>query len=227
MKVIAHRGASKAERENTLVAFRRAYELGADWVELDARRTADGALIVHHDPRLSDGRNLVDLVKDQLPDHVPSLFSALAACAPMGINIEIKNDPSEVDFDPLAAMAGWVVDLIAELDLSERVLISTFHLPTLDRVRVLNPELATAWLVMKAGNNGLETLLDHGHRVIHPSNTGLTEEQILSCHAAGVEVNVWTVDEPGRMRELMDWGVDGICTNVPDVMRSVIRGRGA
>ena len=70
VKVIAHRGASAVARENTLEAFRLAAELGADWVELDARRTADGHVVVHHDAELADGRVICLLPRAELPDHV-------------------------------------------------------------------------------------------------------------------------------------------------------------
>src|SRR4051812_33810066 len=86
--VIAHRGASKAERENTLGAFRRARAMGADAVELDVRRTVDGVLVVHHDP-----------LPAELTPHVPTLGDALDACTGMWVNVEIKNDPDEPDFD--------------------------------------------------------------------------------------------------------------------------------
>ena len=61
VRVIAHRGASAAAPENTIEAFLLARELGADWVELDARRTRDGAIVVHHDDTLADGRVIVEL----------------------------------------------------------------------------------------------------------------------------------------------------------------------
>ncbi len=71
--VIAHRGASAAAAENTIEAFALAAELGADGVELDARRTADGQVVVHHDAHLPDGRVIVDLSAADLPAHVPTL----------------------------------------------------------------------------------------------------------------------------------------------------------
>ena len=97
--VIAHRGASAAHPENTVAAFVGARDAGADGVELDARRTADGHVIVHHDAQLPDGRVIVELAAAELPDHVPSLAEALDACAGMVVNIEIKNWPDDPDFD--------------------------------------------------------------------------------------------------------------------------------
>src|SRR3954451_1790565 len=102
--IIAHRGASAAFAENTVEAFRGAAALGANWVELDVRRTADGALAVHHDAHLPDGRAIVDMLAADLPEPVPSLSEALDACAPLGVNVEIKNSPQDVDFDGGAAL---------------------------------------------------------------------------------------------------------------------------
>src|SRR3954465_13219995 len=98
VKVIAHRGASAAAPENTVEAFRLARELGADMVELDARRTADGQVIVHHDAHLADGRAIVELSRSELPTHVCDLADALDACEGMQVNIEIKNWPDDPDF---------------------------------------------------------------------------------------------------------------------------------
>ena len=94
--VVAHRGASAAAAENTLPAFRLARELGADWVELDARRTADGVVVVHHDAHLPDGRILAELTADELPESVPNLAEALEECDGMGVNVEIKNHAGEL-----------------------------------------------------------------------------------------------------------------------------------
>ena len=215
--VIAHRGASRAERENTLVAFRRAVTMGADGVELDARRTADGSLVVHHDPHLADGRAIVATDAAQLPDHVPSLADALDASTDILVNIEIKNDPSDPDYDDTCSVADAVVALVRASGRTGTVLVSSFDLATIDRVRSLAPALATAWLVEEADDVVLATLLDHGHRVLHPWVGSLTASLVASAHALGIEVNTWTCDDPDRMVELAGWGIDGICTNVPDV----------
>ena len=115
--VIAHRGASAAAPENTIEAFVLARELGADWVEFDVRRTADGVVVVHHDAHLPDGRLLGDLTVDELPGHVPNLAEALEACDGVGVNIEIKSLPDDPEFDAdhlvSAAVAGLVGSAVA------------------------------------------------------------------------------------------------------------------
>ena len=225
-EIIAHRGASAAHRENTVEAFRAAGELGATWVELDVRRTADGQLAVHHDAHLSDGRALVELVAADLPAHVPSLAEALAACAPLGVNVEIKNSPNDVDFDASAAIVEPVVAVIAAC--SQPILVSSFHSPTLDRVRAVDASVATAQLTFELGDppRAIERAVAAGHAALHPFDATVTPEVVALAHDAGLKVNVWTVDDPARIVALDEMGVDGIVTNVPDVAARAL-GRGA
>ncbi|MFM8531181.1 MAG: glycerophosphodiester phosphodiesterase [Ilumatobacteraceae bacterium] len=225
-QVLAHRGASRAERENTVAAFRRARELGADAVELDARLTADGVLVVHHDPRLADtGRPITDMPFRLLPDYVPTLDAALDACEGMWVNIEIKNDENEPDFDPTDHIAELVVHSLARRGEDDRWLISSFRLNTVYRCRLVEPEIPTVWLVTDVGENTVQQVAGFGHQAVHPYYTNVTETFIAECHGAGVKVNVWTCDDADAMARLAAWGVDGICTNVPDVAVSVLRSR--
>ena len=83
--VIGHKGAAGLAPENSLEAFRMAREVGADGVELDVRRTADGALAVHHDPTLGDGRRLMDVATGELPAGIATLPPVLDACAGLAL----------------------------------------------------------------------------------------------------------------------------------------------
>ena len=112
MQVIAHRGASKAERENTVAAFRRAAAMGADAVELDVRRTATACSSCTTTPAwpIDDGvAPIVDARVRELPAHVPTLGAALDACDGMWVNVEIKNDSDEPDFDPTDSIADETI----------------------------------------------------------------------------------------------------------------------
>jgi glycerophosphoryl diester phosphodiesterase len=222
--VIAHRGASTAFPENTVEAFHGALAAGADWVELDARRTADGALVVHHDAVLPDGRVIVELAADELPDHVPRLAEALDACAGMGVNIEIKNNAPDPDLDPTEIVADGVAALLAERGEVDEVLISSFNPATLLHLRDRAPHLATALLVVEPPDDVVAQLVAAGHVALHPYDWWASPELIERCHAAGLKVNVWTVDDPARMQELLAAGADGLCTNVPDVARKLVDG---
>lgn len=227
VRVIAHRGASAAAPENTVEAFHLAAALGADWVELDVRRTADGALVVHHDPHLADGRLIVDLNRAELPAHVPDLATALDACAGMDVNIEIKNMPEEPDHDPAARLVDGVIDVVRGRELGDHVLVSCFDVPTLDRVRVVDPTIATAVLCYPrpgAAEEFTASVAAGGHRAIHPWDLVVDADLVDAAHRHGLEVNVWTVNDADRMRDLVALGVDGLCTDVPDVARAVVDG---
>jgi glycerophosphoryl diester phosphodiesterase len=222
MLVIGHRGASQAFPENTLAAFRGAVDQGADGIELDVRRTADGALAVSHDDTLADGRVVVETAFAALPASVPGLADALDACRPLDlVNIEIKNWPQDKDFDPSEAVAAQVVALLehrGELD-SRRNLISSFHLPTIDRIHELAPALPTGWLLGMIEDTAelVGRAAERGHVAIHPHHAFVNDDLVRLAHEAGLAVNTWTCDDPERIRWLAEAGCDAVVTNVPDI----------
>lgn len=218
--VIAHRGASRLATENTIEAFDLAVGVGADAVELDVRRSADGVLVVHHDARVSDGRVIVETPWRELPAHVPTLGAALDACVDVWVNIEIKNDRHDPDFDPDDRVAVEVLAALAERP-PGRWLISCFRLRTVDRCRLLDPGVATAWLTMQLDREAIEQVAARGHTAINPWEPVITAEQIERCHEVGVLVNAWTCNDADRAVALAAAGVDGIVTDVPDVMRRI------
>ncbi len=218
--VWAHRGASVARRENTIEAFVEARALGAAGVELDVRRSADAGLVIHHDATLPDGRRIVDLQVDDLPAHVPLLDAALDACAGMVVNIEIKNVEVDPDHDPDEHLAAAVVDLVHERGATATVLVSSFSLATIDRVRALDDRIATGYLVSGRWDQpkALRRAVDGGHGAFHPPDLVVNPELVAAAHDAGLAVNVWTVDDPDRIRWLANsCGVDAVITNVPDI----------
>src|SRR4051812_38351540 len=176
--VIAHRGASAARPENTVEAFRHAAELGADWVELDVRRTADGALVIHHDAVLPDGRTIVELAASDLPASVASFADAMTACAGMGVNIEIKNVPPDPDFDPGDAVARRVAELLLAGDVLgdialDDILVTSFNPRTVALVRELAPVVPTGQLLFDLSDPELaaasiERAASDGHVAVNP-----------------------------------------------------------
>jgi glycerophosphoryl diester phosphodiesterase len=214
--VIAHRGASVTRPENTIEAFQEARRLGADMVELDVRRTADGQLAVHHDPEIPGSGPLVTLPANALVTSIPTLDAALDACLPMRVNIEIKNAPNEPDWDETRAVATAVARRIVDGALHADVLVSSFDMGSIDRVREVDPTIPTALLTLTA-DGAVDACVRHGHGAVHPFFPLATPEFVADAHAHGVAVNVWTVDGPELMLELADAGVDGICTNDPEL----------
>jgi glycerophosphoryl diester phosphodiesterase len=231
MLVIAHRGASRDFAENTLDAFSGAVEQGADGVELDVRRTADGRLAIHHEAALPDGTVLVETPFEALPVTIPDLGGVLEVCAPLRVvNVEIKNWPEDRDFDVTERLADEVVELLSargELD-DGRMLVSSFHLPTIDRVHALAPRLATGWLLglVESPHDLVARAADRGHVAVHPHHAFVNEDLVRVAHEAGVAVNTWTCDEPERIRWLAAVGVDAVITNVPAVALGAL-GRGS
>ena len=222
--VVAHRGASAANPPgNTPAAFAASASLGADWVELDVHCTADGGLAVHHDPHLVDGRILGEMKAADLPDFVPLLSEVLELTAGIGVNVEIKPDgilalrPTLID---------GVVSLLESFGDSERFLVTSFDLSIINSVRSIAPSIATGFLVVSVSGDGdgdaIAVTAAQGHKAINPWHALVDAEVVRRAHDHGLEVNVWTVDDPERMRELIEFGVDAIITNVPDVCRAVI-----
>ena len=225
--ILAHRGASRVAPENTLEAFVRAGRLGADGVELDVRRTADGALVVHHDAALPGRGSVASLTAAELPPSVPRLDAALDSCSDLLVNIELKALPGEPDFDPAYRLARLVARFVADRGRAGRVIVSSFDLSALDAALAVEPALVTGWLTPSwyDQTDALETVVDRGHRALHPHHEAVTPELVTAAHAAGIGVATWTVDDPDRIRQLVDAGADAIITNVPDVARAALSAR--
>lgn len=223
--IVAHRGASKAHTENTIDAFRAAEEMGADWVELDVRVTRCGSIVVHHDNHLADGRMLRDLELADLPDHVSTLEDVIAACGDMGVNIELKNDPTEDDFDPEHRMVPEVVRVARAMLSRDKVLITSFDMGAINAVHDIDKSMPTGFLTMdEVGPEvSIGRTTAHDHVALNPWDEIVTARWVDEAQAAGLAVNVWTVDDPKRMKELDKLGVDGIITNVPDVAVKALR----
>jgi glycerophosphoryl diester phosphodiesterase len=174
---------------------------------------------------LDDGRRLLDLAVGELPDGIATLPPVLDACDGLAlVNVEIKNWPLDTDFDESLGIVDTVVEALAARPAAERerYVVSCFHLPTVDRVRELAPDLVTAWLVGVVGpDDGAQVIaeaVDHGHRAFHPHHALVTPALVERAHDEELAVNAWTCNEPDRIRWLAaEAGVDGIVTDVPDV----------
>ena len=209
MLVIAHRGASVDAPENSVEAFLLADEQGADGVELDVRIDPTGELLVRHDPLPAGG---VDT------DATPTLSAVLDACGEeMLVNVEIKNLASDGGFDASMSIARFTIDELRRHGprATGRWLISSFSWATITTCRSVAGDIATAYLCTVLDERQIDRVAAAGHAAIHPWERLVTPTLVERCHEAGLIVNVWTSNDPARLAELADFGVDGVCTDVP------------
>ena len=222
--VLAHRGAREEAPENTLEAFNLALAQGADGVELDVHRTADGGLVVHHDADAAGvgvlaTRALAD-IRAARPD-IPTLDEVLDACAGSLVNVEIKNLPGDADYDPGDAAADLVVACADRRGSRDDVLVSSFNLATINRVRALSPTVPTGLLTMFGFDpvDALDVCVANRHTALHPFvgmlADGMAERVVARAHELDVQVNVWTVNDDDEIRRLAGAGVDSIMSDVP------------
>jgi glycerophosphoryl diester phosphodiesterase len=237
--VIGHRGASAVAPQNTLAAFRKAMELGADGVELDVQLSADGVPVVMHDftvDRTTDGtgpvrsKTLAELKAldagstfspQFVGERIPTLSQVLAGLeGKLLVNVELK------DFNPRGSgLEAPVVEVARKHAMEKRVLFSSFNPLALRRVKRLAPDIPAGLLYAEdlpiyLRRAWLAPFIPHEAR--HPHFSMVTESLIKWCHGHGLRVNTWTVDDPAEMRRLIALGVDGILTNTPDVLCKVI-----
>jgi glycerophosphoryl diester phosphodiesterase len=214
--VYAHRGAHLNTRENTLDAFREARALGVAGVELDVRRTADGALVVHHDPEVehmviahSDARDL--------PGFVPHLDEALAELRGLRVNVEIKNspDPSEPTYDDSGSLAHEVVACVRAAT-GTSILISCFDRATCRQVREKGDDIEVAWLLAK-GSLGeyFEIAREERFSALNPHFSMVTPESQIQAAERGLSLNVWTVNSARDLTAMGHAGVASVITDEP------------
>jgi glycerophosphoryl diester phosphodiesterase len=211
---IAHRGDPFAHRENTLAAFRAAVDAGAEMVELDVRRAADGAAVVVHDPTLERlwglPRRVADVTLAEVRAlgegdcRIPTLGEALAA-----IPVEVMVDYTDADVVEPALQA------ILEAEALDRVLFSGDNLDGHRRIRSLAPaaRIALTWTSRAPCPPGLLEELDA--EFFNPDGRLIREDPglVARMKARGHAVSTWTIDRVGDMELLLGLGVDAVITN--------------
>lgn len=235
---IAHRGGSLEAEENTLAAFDRAVAMGFTHVETDVHLSVDGEVIIHHDPTLErmtgDPRAIATLTWRDLAQvrtrggaGIPRLVDLIESHPHLAINIEAKSDAV---VEPLAR-------LIRRMGVLDRVGVGSFAPARTARLRaLLGPGLC--WSPAHRGVLGLWLRgwglpLAGGHFPVvqvPAAFRGLavvTPRFVRAAHAAGVRVQVWTVDDAAQMHRFLDMGVDGLMTDRPSLLKSVLMARGA
>lgn len=239
VSIVAHRGLSTEEPENTMRSFRRAAEVGCDLIELDLHRTRDGHVVVLHDDSVERTTNGVGQVWDLSLAEVRTLDAgrgervptfeevcAWAAGASVTLSVELKQ-PSPIggrprDEDLAAGALVW----LRERGLLERCLVHSFDHPTIAQVRRIAPQVATA--VSYGGGTFMDPLMlarAADASGIHPWWAWVSRELCDAAHVRGLHVHGWGIPQGMRREDvalLVAAGVDSLDANDPRELRSIL-----
>ena len=238
-RVFAHRGLAIEAPENTLLAFRKALALGLEYIETDVHASSDGVAVIAHDPDLArvagrdykvEARSVAQLRAVDLGhgQTFSTLAEALDAFPDARFNIDVKS---------IAAIQP-TVDAIRQHRATDRVLVSSFSEQRRRAAVDQLPGVATSTSAPRfvqaliAGKLGLKPIMAHALRgtvAVQVPEKALrlrvtTARMLEQLHSLGVEMHVWTINDPDRMRELLELGVDGIVTDRADLAMKVIAG---
>ncbi len=222
--IIAHRGDSSNALENSAEAFRLALSVPVDMIEFDLRMSRDGVFYAMHDKRTgrTADRN-VDLEQAVSPEiggmrlkngePIPTLDDVLRLVAGRaGINIEIKSDGAG------AALARHLF----YYRYSGFIVVSSFKEAEVRSVRAVMPDLPVAVIYDTFFIRHVAEYRSRGYTLISLRRNTVTEPLVRACHANGVAMYVWTVDDEEEMRRCIEWGVDGIYTNKPALLKDIL-----
>jgi glycerophosphoryl diester phosphodiesterase len=229
---IAHRGASGTFPENTLSAFRAAIDAGADMCELDVQLTRDGAVVVIHDEtvdRTTDGKGeVVALTLEEIQrldagakfkggtikgERISTLDEVFAATSgKCGLNIELKGAGVEAQVAAIMQARNAFADSI----------VSSFNWDYLKKIQMLHFNIRIALLAEEKPVDLMMNAVAMRAHAINPRWDMVTADLCKAAHERGLKVYTWTVDADARMRALAECGVDGIMTNYPERLRTVV-----
>lgn len=222
--VIAHRGDSSNALENSLDAIHRALSYPVDMIELDIRRSRDNVLFVMHDKLTlrTAGKN-IDIehaasgelagVRLKNGEPIPTLADVIkAVSARAGLNLELKSDGAGL----------LTAEYLVSSDYKGYVLVSSFKEDEVRAVRRRMPALPTALIFDVFTVRDVRPYGKQGYAVVSLRKQTVSEKLVEACHEQGIQVYVWTVDEEEEMRKFISWGVDGIYSNKPGVLKKVI-----
>lgn len=219
VQVIAHRGTGKGQRENTLQAFKTAISWDVDCIECDIRNSRDGVAVIIHDSSLdrfssATGKvadyslselKAIDIGKGERIPTLTEFFDLVAPKKDVGIDLDVK----------VIGMEAQIMDRLQEYDLVHRTMISSFIQPVLKEVRSLNEDIVTALLYEYDLRNPVEVAKGLECTAINPQLHFIDSALIAKCHREGLKINPWVINEPEEMRRFIEYGVDGIITDLP------------
>lgn len=222
--IIGHRGSPRDHRENTLRSFRRAFDAGADAIELDVHGTADGAVVIHHDattnsrpgesgPRVVIATTPLSALREiPIPDGpIPTLSELLT---------QTPNDRTVFVEVKAKGIEEAVVSVIRAA--AKQCAVHSFDHRVARRIRDVAPEIPVGILQTSYPIDPVRPMHDAGARDLWQHWELIDSELIERVHADGGQVVAWTVNDDHVARRLAGWGVDGICTDVPAAMRALV-----
>jgi glycerophosphoryl diester phosphodiesterase len=228
----AHRGGASDNPENTMPAFQHAVDLGYCYLETDVHATSDGVLVAFHDPDLSRTCDR-DGIIDELPwsevskarvdglQPIPLFEDLMEQFPDARVNIDCKADSA---LDSLIAS-------LRRLDCLDRVCLGSFSDRRLRRLRAeFGDALCSSYGPLQiVAQKFLGRAVGGGQvaqvPVRQPPFTVVTQRSVRAAHRRGLQVHVWTIDEPDEMHRLLDLGVDGLMTDRPQVLKDVLVSR--
>ncbi|MGD7045538.1 glycerophosphodiester phosphodiesterase [Jeotgalibacillus proteolyticus] len=230
-QIFAHRGASGLYPENTMKAFKEAEKSGCDGIELDVQRTKDGHLVVIHDEtvnRTTNGKGIVaSLTLKQIRaldasynkkkwfsnNKVPTLDEVLDWLGgnPLLCNIELKND--KVDYK---GMEEEVLQKVAEYNLDDRIIYSSFNLQSIIRLRELDASVSIAPIYSKKGVNPSLLASSLSANAIHANHRVMTPALMDACQRMNIPVRLYTLNDPAKLKMWIGAGLGGVITDFPD-----------
>jgi glycerophosphoryl diester phosphodiesterase len=237
--IFAHRGSSAYAPENTLTAFKLAVEQQADGIELDAKLTADGQVVVIHDDSVDRTTNGTGRIKSltlaelkaldagsKIPplfrsEQIPTLDEVFKTVGrKIIINVELTNYSS-----PLDELPDKVIALVKKYNLETSVILSSFNMIALIRARSLLPNIPLGLLTFPgcAEVTFRSKLVRFGPLLgIHPFYKDITFSLVQMAHRSKCRVNAWTVNQPEIMEQVLSAGVDGIFSDDPLAAKDIL-----
>ena len=236
-RITAHRGSSSGAPENTMAALEKAVEEMADRAEIDVQETADGVMVLCHDTSLKRvagvNKKVSDLTLEQIKkldvgrwfsseyqgEQIPTLEEVMEyAKGKIDLNIEIKNLGNS------SGLPEKVIELVEKHEMQEQCVITSTNRFYLKRVKAVNPEIRTGYIISAAyGNFYSDDFID----LISIRSSFVTERMIESAHEAGKAVHAWTVNGKVEMERLKQLGVDDMITDRPVLAREILYGEEA
>lgn len=223
--IIAHRGASKLAPENTLKAFQKAIDLGADYVEFDVHLSKDNEVVIMHDDNTERTTGVSGAINEMAleelkkldageGEQIPTLDELIElAKGKIGLQLEIKAE----------GMAEIIIKKLKEAGLIESTLISSFNHDELLKVQKVEPTIKLASLILGLKKKStVEEAVEHNFHAIHPYYRFARQKLIDLAHEHDIKINTWTVDSKSRMRKLIESGVDGFITNDVEAAKQVL-----